>query len=89
MQPPLLELRGINKSFGPVQVLRDVAMTVRAGEVTALQDARNRPTARAIDPPGGLGHRRVLVNSYDRTGGRLSSRAGLDHMKLHDPRSPA
>jgi len=33
---PLLELRGINKSFGPVQVLRDVAMTVRSGEVTAL-----------------------------------------------------
>jgi D-xylose transport system ATP-binding protein len=26
MPPPLLELRGINKSFGPVQVLRDVAL---------------------------------------------------------------
>ncbi|WP_020521550.1 ATP-binding cassette domain-containing protein [Catelliglobosispora koreensis] len=36
MQAPLLELRGINKSFGPVHVLRDVALTVRAGEVTAL-----------------------------------------------------
>jgi len=34
--PPLLELRGINKSFGPVHVLRDVDFTVRAGEVTAL-----------------------------------------------------
>ncbi|WP_320066469.1 ATP-binding cassette domain-containing protein [Micromonospora sp. RTGN7] len=33
---PLLELRGIDKSFGPVQVLRDVALTVREGEVTAL-----------------------------------------------------
>jgi D-xylose transport system ATP-binding protein len=33
---PLLELRGIEKSFGPVQVLRDVALSVRAGEVTAL-----------------------------------------------------
>ncbi len=32
----MLEVRGINKSFGPVHVLRDVAMTVRAGEVTAL-----------------------------------------------------
>ena len=33
---PLLELRGINKSFGPVQVLHDVDFTVYAGEVTAL-----------------------------------------------------
>jgi D-xylose transport system ATP-binding protein len=36
MGTPLLELRGINKSFGPVQVLRDVAFKVQAGEVTAL-----------------------------------------------------
>jgi D-xylose transport system ATP-binding protein len=33
---PLLELRGIEKSFGPVQVLRAVDLSVRAGEVTAL-----------------------------------------------------
>jgi D-xylose transport system ATP-binding protein len=33
---PILELRGINKSFGPVQVLHDVAFSARAGEVTAL-----------------------------------------------------
>ncbi|MDH6460973.1 D-xylose transport system ATP-binding protein [Micromonospora sp. A200] len=33
---PLLELRGIDKSFGPVQVLRDVALSVHPGEVTAL-----------------------------------------------------
>ncbi|MBB6036955.1 ATP-binding cassette domain-containing protein [Phytomonospora endophytica] len=33
---PLLELSRINKSFGPVQVLRDVDFTVTAGEVTAL-----------------------------------------------------
>ncbi|MCL7459476.1 ATP-binding cassette domain-containing protein [Micromonospora echinofusca] len=33
---PLLELRGIDKSFGPVQVLRDVAFTAHPGEVTAL-----------------------------------------------------
>ncbi len=33
---PILELRGINKSFGPVQVLHDVNLVVRAGEVTAL-----------------------------------------------------
>jgi D-xylose transport system ATP-binding protein len=33
---PLLELRHVNKSFGPVQVLDDVTFTARAGEVTVL-----------------------------------------------------
>ena len=33
---PLLELRDINKSFGPVQVLRDVNFVANPGEVTAL-----------------------------------------------------
>ncbi len=33
---PLLELHGIDKSFGPVQVLRNVDFTAHAGEVTAL-----------------------------------------------------
>jgi D-xylose transport system ATP-binding protein len=33
---PLLELRGINKSFGPVHVLQNVNFEARAGEVTAL-----------------------------------------------------
>ncbi|HEY7225363.1 MAG TPA: ATP-binding cassette domain-containing protein [Micromonosporaceae bacterium] len=34
--PPLLEARGIYKSFGPVQVLRDVDFSIYAGQVTAL-----------------------------------------------------
>jgi D-xylose transport system ATP-binding protein len=33
---PLLALRGVNKSFGAVQVLRDVDLTASAGKVTAL-----------------------------------------------------
>ena len=33
---PLLELNGIDKSFGPVQVLHDVGLSVYPGEVTAL-----------------------------------------------------
>jgi D-xylose transport system ATP-binding protein len=33
---PLLEVRGIDKSFGPVQVLHDVAFSVPPGQVTAL-----------------------------------------------------
>ena len=34
--PPLLRLRGISKSFGPVQALTDVDLDVPAGAVTAL-----------------------------------------------------
>src|SRR5919205_781970 len=33
---PTLELRGVNKSFGAIQVLHDVNMTVYPGKVTAL-----------------------------------------------------
>lgn len=33
---PILELRKINKSFGPVQVLHDIDLAVYPGEVTAL-----------------------------------------------------
>jgi D-xylose transport system ATP-binding protein len=33
---PILQLTGINKSFGAVQVLRDVDFTAQAGKVTAL-----------------------------------------------------
>jgi D-xylose transport system ATP-binding protein len=33
---PILQLRGVDKHFGPVQVLHGVDFTVRAGEVTAL-----------------------------------------------------
>ncbi|CRK55826.1 D-xylose transport ATP-binding protein XylG [Alloactinosynnema sp. L-07] len=36
MSDPILEVRKLNKSFGPVHVLHDVDFTVRAGEVTAL-----------------------------------------------------
>ncbi len=36
LSEPILQLRGVNKSFGAVQVLHDVDFDVRAGEVTAL-----------------------------------------------------
>jgi D-xylose transport system ATP-binding protein len=35
-QTPLLEMTGVNKSFGPVHVLHDVDFAVYPGEVTAL-----------------------------------------------------
>ncbi|MFD8499055.1 ATP-binding cassette domain-containing protein [Amycolatopsis sp. NPDC059657] len=36
MSEPILDIQGLNKSFGPVHVLHDVDFAVRAGEVTAL-----------------------------------------------------
>ena len=36
MTAPLLEIRNLNKSFGPVQVLRGVDFAANAGEVTAI-----------------------------------------------------
>jgi simple sugar transport system ATP-binding protein len=33
---PILELRNINKSFGPIEVLNDITLQVRAGEVLCL-----------------------------------------------------
>ena len=35
-EAPLLEVRGLSKSFGAVQALRDLSLTLRAGEVVAL-----------------------------------------------------
>lgn len=36
MSSPILSLRGVNKSFGPVHVLKDVNFDIAAGKVTAL-----------------------------------------------------
>jgi simple sugar transport system ATP-binding protein len=36
MSTPILELKNINKSFGPIEVLNDVSLQVKAGEVLCL-----------------------------------------------------
>ena len=36
MAAPILELRNINKSFGPIDVLHDISLKVQAGEVLCL-----------------------------------------------------
>ena len=35
-RPPLVRMTGIGKRFGPVQVLQDVSLEIRAGEVLIL-----------------------------------------------------
>ncbi len=54
MTAPLLELRGINKSFGPVQVLRDVEFTAHAGEVTALVGDNGAGKSTLVKCVGGI-----------------------------------
>ena len=36
MNPPILKLTGVNKSFGPIDVLHDISLDVLPGEVTCL-----------------------------------------------------
>lgn len=36
MTTPLLQLKGVNKSFGPIDVLHDISIEVKAGEVLCL-----------------------------------------------------
>ncbi|SDP73538.1 monosaccharide ABC transporter ATP-binding protein, CUT2 family [Rhodoferax sp. OV413] len=36
MTTPLLQLKGVNKSFGPIDVLHDISLEVHAGEVLCL-----------------------------------------------------
>lgn len=50
MTAPILELQGVNKSFGPIDVLFDISLKVRAGKVLCLPDdngADQRPGAPA------------------------------------------
>ncbi len=36
MTAPILTLRNVNKSFGPIDVLHDICLDIRAGEVLCL-----------------------------------------------------
>jgi len=51
---PLLELRGIDKHFGAVQVLRDVSFTAYPGEVTALVGDNGAGKSTLVKGIGGI-----------------------------------
>ena len=36
MKPPILALKNVNKSFGPIEVLNDISLQVKAGEALCL-----------------------------------------------------
>lgn len=74
----MLEVRGINKSFGPVHVLRDVAMTVRRGEVTALVGDNGAGKSTLVKCIGGI---------YPIDSGEILIDGKLVH--VHSPRDAA
>ncbi|HEY2791552.1 MAG TPA: ATP-binding cassette domain-containing protein [Micromonosporaceae bacterium] len=51
---PLIELRDLNKSYGAVQVLKSVSLTVRAGEVTALVGDNGAGKSTLVNCIGGI-----------------------------------
>ena len=51
---PVLELKGISKSFGPVQVLHEVDFTVHPGEVTALVGDNGAGKSTLVKCVGGI-----------------------------------
>ena len=46
----MLELRGVSAGYGPVQVLRDVSLSVDEGEVVGLVGANGAGRARRSRP---------------------------------------
>ncbi|WP_233511082.1 ATP-binding cassette domain-containing protein [Actinomadura craniellae] len=51
---PLLDVRGVDKSFGPVQVLHEAALSVHPGEVTALVGDNGAGKSTLIKCLGGI-----------------------------------
>ncbi|MGH3757991.1 ATP-binding cassette domain-containing protein [Actinophytocola sp.] len=78
MSEPLLELVGINKSFGPVHVLHDVDFTVRAGEVTALVGDNGAGKSTLIKCVAGI---------YPMDSGQVRFRG--EDVTIHSPREAA
>jgi len=56
MPEPLLELRGVDKSFGPVQVLHGVNLKVYPGQVTALVGDNGAGKSTLVKTVAGIYH---------------------------------
>jgi polar amino acid transport system ATP-binding protein len=78
MSAPMVELRGVHKSFGSLEVLRGIDLTVRTGEVTVLlgpSGSGKSTLLRAINHLEKVDRGFVLVDGelmgYRRAGNRL------------------
>ncbi len=56
MANPMLEVKGLNKSFGPVHVLHDVDLTVYPGQVTALVGDNGAGKSTLVKCIAGINH---------------------------------
>jgi len=75
---PTLELRGVDKSFGPVHVLSSVNLTAKAGEVTALVGDNGAGKTTLVKCIGGIHRVDAGELLFD----------GTPH-SVHDPRDAA
>ena len=77
-QTPLLQMTGVNKSFGPVHVLHDVDFAVYPGEVTALVGDNGAGKTTLVKCVAGI---------YTIDSGEI--RFDGNHVSLHGPRDAA
>jgi D-xylose transport system ATP-binding protein len=78
MANPMLEVRGLNKSFGPVHVLHDVDLTVYPGQVTALVGDNGAGKSTLVKCIAGINH----IDSGE-------VRFGGEPVSITDPRDAA
>ena len=78
MPEPILEVRNLNKSFGPVHVLHDVNLAVYPGQVTALVGDNGAGKSTLVKCIAG-------INSID--SGQILFEG--KHVAIHDPRAAA
>jgi len=79
----LLELKGVEARYGPVQALRDVTLTVEEGQIVAVLGANGAgktTTLRAISGTVRRGGEIVFGGSRLRGGPEAAARAGIAHV---------
>ena len=78
MTAPILSLRNINKSFGPIDVLHDISLEVRAGEVLCLLGDNGAGKSTLI---------KILSGVYQPSSGEIAMDGTPEHFDT--PRSAA
>ena len=72
MATPILELRNVNKSFGPIDVLHDISLKVDAGEVLCLLGDNGAGKSTLIKILSGVHKPTSGTDPDGRQGGRAS-----------------
>ena len=81
--PPAIELNGVHKSFGPVQAVKGIDLSVESGEIVAFLGPNGAGKTSTIDVILGLSHptaglvARYLLNNTPATDIEITTR-GLE-----------